>query len=249
MHSCIIVDDEKDQQQLLAGMLGENFPEYNIAGICSGVEEGLKEIQRHKPQLVFLDVLMPPKTGFDLLNGLKEINFETIFTTSYEEYAIKAFKVSAVDYLLKPFGTEELKNALVKFEERFVLKNSLQHIQTLLHNIHNNISEKTKIALPTMQGFIFVEVGNIIRCEADNVYTTFYFADKSKAVVSKAMSDCEELLGEFNFFRTHTSHLINMRCVKEYIKGDGGYVKMTDGSTADVSRRKKDEFLSLLLKL
>lgn len=248
MYSVVIVDDEKDQRDHLQGLL-KNFPGITLASSCASVDEGVAAIKKMQPKLIFLDVVMPPKTGFDLLNELKEINFETIFTTSYEQYAIQAFKVSAVDYLLKPFGIADLSNALHKFEERLTLKNSLQHIQTLLHNISNNTSAKTKIALPTLHGYIFVQVGDIIRCESDDMYTTFFFADKSKIVVSKTIGDCEDLLNEYNFFRTHTSHLINMQYVKEYVKGDGGFVKMTDGSTAYVSRRRKDDFLASLRKL
>jgi two-component system LytT family response regulator len=249
MYTTLIVDDEIQQQEMLADMMGKHFPDYRVAGICSGVDEGLQKIQQLKPQLVFLDVVMPPKNGFDLLDELKEINFEIIFTTSHEQFAIRAFKVSAVDYLLKPFGESELRVAVEKFEQRVAQKNSLQHIQTLLHNIHSRTSDKIKIALPTMEGYIFAEVGTIIRCESDNAYTTFYFADKSKVLVSRSLKDCEELLEQYGFFRTHTSHFINMRFVKEYIKGDGGYVKMTDGSVAEVSRLRKNDFLQSLQKL
>ena len=249
MYTTLIVDDEIQQQEILTDMLGKNFPGYQIAGICSGVDEGLQKIQQLKPQLVFLDVVMPPKNGFDLLEELKEINFEIIFTTSHEQFAIRAFKVSAVDYLLKPFGEIELSMAVEKFEQRVAQKSSVQHIQTLLHNINSRTVDKIKIALPTVQGYLFAEVGNIIRCESDNTYTIFYFADRGRILVSKSMKDCEELLEQYGFFRTHTSHLVNMRFVKEYIKGDGGYVKMADGSTVDVSRQRKNDFIQSFQKL
>lgn len=248
MYPAIIIDDEKDQCDHLVELIAKKFSQITLSAVCNSVDEGMNAIRSLRPQLVFLDVVMPPKTGFDLLKSFDKIDFEIIFTTSYGEYAIHAFKVSAVDYLLKPFGENELRAAIEKFEERIALKKSAMHLEALLQNIYCNTSEKIKIALPTMHGFVFVEVGNIIRCESDNVYTTFYFSDKSKIIVSKSISDCEELLHAYNFFRTHSSHLINMRFVKEYIKGDGGYVKMTDGSTADVSRRKKDDFISSLRK-
>ncbi|MBL0050594.1 MAG: response regulator transcription factor [Bacteroidetes bacterium] len=192
---------------------------------------------------------MPPKTGFDLVNYYKQIPFEVIFTTSYEKYAIDAFKVSAVDYLLKPFGVEQLKIALEKFELRHATKTSLAHIETLLHNINSNTSANARIALPTLTGYTFEDVKNIIRCEADNVYATFYMADKRQITISKTLKECEELLQQFNFIRVHQSHLINILYVKEYIKGEGGTVKMTDGSNIDVSRRKKDDFLRMLNKI
>ncbi|MEO8149066.1 MAG: LytTR family DNA-binding domain-containing protein [Bacteroidia bacterium] len=249
MHSTIIVDDEPDQQDILSTMLERNFPEYNVSRRCNSVMEALEYIPKVKPELVFLDVMMPPKTGFDLLNELKEINFEVVFCTSYEEYALRALKMSAVDFLLKPFGPDDLKIALEKFEEKILLKKNLQHIEALLHNINNNTTGKAKIALPTLSGFVFAEVDDIVHCVSDNVYTTFYFTNKTKQMVSRGMKECEELLNSYNFFRVHTSHLINLSYIKEYIKGDGGQVKMVDGSMIDVSRRRKEEFLSALKKL
>jgi len=247
--SCIIVDDEKPQQEILSSMLAKSFPEYKLECICSSVDEGIKKIKNIKPNLVFLDVQMPPKTGFDLLTEIGQINFEVIFTTSFEHFAIKAFKFSAIDYLLKPFSEEDLAIALRKFEAKNAVQNSLKNVQNLLSNINLNTSDKARIALPTMTGFVFAQVNDIIRCESDNNYTTFYFEDKTHLMVSKTLKDCEELLQEYNFFRVHASHLINLKFIKEYIKGDGGQVKMMDGSYVDVSRRKKDEFLQRLNKL
>ena len=217
--------------------------------MCSSVDEGLEKISLHQPQLIFLDVMMPPKTGFDLLASVKKINFDVIFTTSFEQYALQALKISAVDYLLKPFSLDELRIAVDKFETKLEMQQSLLHIQNLLHNLNLNTSDKIKIALPTLSGFVFVLIADIIRCEADNVYTTFYFLDKSALVISKPLKDCEKLLSYYNFFRTHTSHLINVRYIKEYIKGDGGIIKMIDGSIVDLSRLRKDDFMRLLNKL
>jgi two-component system LytT family response regulator len=243
MYSCIIIDDEKHQQEKLTKLLREEFPEYSLLAVCSSVEEGAEKIMELKPQLVFLDVVMPPKTGFDLLNELPQRNFEVIFTTSYEEFAIDAFKVSAVDYLLKPFGADELRNGLKKFEQKVSGQHSLNHLELLLENLRTNSIEKTRVALPTFTGFVFVPVSDIIRCEADDNYSQFYFVDKSTLLISKTLKDCEALLTPYNFFRIHHSHLINMRFVKEYMKGKGGSVKMTDGSTLEVSIKKKDDFL------
>lgn len=249
MVSTLIIDDEQHQQELLSNMLYKNFPQLDVKHVCSSVDEGLEKISFHKPQLIFLDVMIPPKTGFDLLASIKKINFDVIFTTSFEQYALQALKLSAVDYLLKPFSLEELRIAVGKFETKLEMQQSLQHIQNLLHNVNSNTSDKIKIALPTLAGFVFVQIADIIRCEADNVYTTFYFADKSSLVISKSIKDCEKLLGTYNFFRSHSSHLINMRYLKEYIKGDGGIIKMTDGSKVDLSRLRKDDFMRLLNKL
>lgn len=249
MIKAIIVDDEPPQQEMLANRLREFFPEIDLAAVCSSVEEGVEQIELHKPQLVFLDVEMPPLTGFDLLRRLKEINFEVIFTTSFSKYAVEAFKVSAVDYLLKPYSESDLKEAVEKFIKKMAMKLPYENIQTLLHNINVNTIEKTKIALATFTGLIIIEAGDIIRCEAEKQYATFYFTNKTKRLISKPLSECEDLLLNYNFCRVHVSHLINIQHVKEYIKGEGGQVKMADGSCIEVSRRKKDDFLRLLKKL
>ena len=248
-NSIIIVDDEKHQQERLAAMLQKNFPSYSIAAICASVSEGVKKIDALKPELVFLDVVMPPETGFDLINKVREHSFEVIFTTSYEEYAIRAFKVSAVDYLLKPFGVEELRTALQKYEKKKSLPVSFNHLELLMHNLRESSGGHEAVALPTAKGFLRVKVEDIIRCEADNMYTTFFMRDKSQHVISKNLKECEEILTEYFFIRTHLSHLINLRYVKEYLRGDGGSVIMTDGSTVDVSRNRKDDFLKAFRKI
>ena len=244
-YSTIIVDDESAQQKILLDML-KDFNQYDVVDVCSSVDEAVSKVRILKPSLVFLDVVMPPKTGFDFLSEVYMIDFEIIFTTSFEKYAVNAFKVSAVDYLLKPFSVSDLRVALDKFEAKSASNNSFGHLRNLLENINSNTLNKTKIALATLTGFVFVEVGNIVRCEADNQYTTYIFSDKSKLVVAKNIKDCEDLLAGYGFFRIHNSHLINLDYVKEYIKGIGGQVRMTDGIIIDVSRRKKDEFISLL---
>lgn len=226
----------------------EGFKNYSVLKICSTIDEAIKQVKQLKPDLVFLDVVMPPKTGFDLITTLDKVDFEIIFTTSFEEYAVRAFKVSAVDYLLKPFGTNDLAVALEKFESKSNLSQSARHIQTLLHNISAGTANN-KVALPVLNGYTFVKVDTIIRCEADDMYTTFHINDGSKIIVSKNIKECENLLLEYGFFRCHLSHLINMNFIKQYIKGDGGQVKLTDNSIVDVSRRKKEEFLKLLKRL
>jgi two-component system LytT family response regulator len=242
-YSVIIVDDEKHQQDKLTDLLEKNFSSYTIAAVCTSVKEGIIKINALKPDLVFLDVIMPPETGFDLLEQIPDRSFEVVFTTSYEEYAIKAFKVSAVDYLLKPFGKTELGTALQRFESRKASPVSFNHLELLMHNLQQSSTELAAIALPTSKGFLRVKVEDIIRCEADNMYTTFFFRDKSQHVVSKNLKECEEILIEYKFIRTHLSHLINLRYVKEYLRGDGGSVVMSDGSSVDVSRNRKEDFL------
>ena len=176
MYTALIVDDEKPQQELLTWLL-INFPQIELLGSCSSVSEGVEKIKLLKPQLVFLDVMMPPQTGFDLLKSAEHLYFEVIFITSYEKFALQALRVSAVDYLLKPYSSEDLRIAIEKFEQRIVHKNSYEHIKALLHNVSGNLAAKTKIALPTHLGFMFTEIGNIMYCESDNSYCKFYFAE------------------------------------------------------------------------
>jgi len=247
-YSVIIVDDEKPQQRLLSDML-RDYPNYKISMICNGVDEAITQIRNHRPDLIFLDVVMPPKTGFDVVSALKEYKFNYIFTTSFEEYAIRAFKVSAVDYLLKPFGTDDLAAALLRFEEKKKLIDSNENIQTLLHNLNSNSNSASKIGLPGVNGYIFASVGDIVRCQADDMYTTFYMTNGTHILVSKNIKECEQLLEEYGFFRIHITHLINLDHVVQYFKGEGGQVKMSDNSMVDVSRRKKDDFLRVFKKL
>ena len=242
--TCIMIDDEPAAQDVLLRMLSLHHQQFKILQICSSVKEGVEAIKKHKPQLVFLDVQMPPGTGFDVLQATRDIPFEVIFTTSYEEYAIHAFKVSAIDYLLNPFSAEQLEIAISKFKEKSLSSHNKQHIENLLQNIHPANKQNGKIALPSSKGYVFVSSDAIVRCEADNNYTTLYMKDKSKHLVSRTLKEFEELLKPYGFFRVHASHLINLDCVAEYIKGEGGQVKLIDGSVVEVSRRKKEEFIS-----
>ncbi len=249
MYPVAIVDDEKHQQDHLTELLQKHFPDYRIVATCSSVEDGVEKINLFRPILIFLDVVMPPYNGFDLLNRIPERNFDVIFTTSYEHFALQAFKVSAVDYLLKPFGKKELQEALSKFEAKKSSLQSRKHLDILLQNVSQPVSENTKIALPTLTGFIFVEVKDIVRCRADNTYTTVSLIDKRQIVISRSIKECEAMLEDFNFFRTHVSHLINLKHITEYHKGDGGAVKMSDGFCVDISRLRKDKFLKRLNRL
>lgn len=248
-YSVAILEDEKHQQEILMNLLQENFPDLKVISIISSVAEGRELLPKIRPDLVFMDVMLPPETSFDLLGELPTIPFEIIFTTSFEEYAVKAFRLSAVDYLVKPMVKDEFVRAVEKFKQRRTSKATNEHIQLLLENIQTTSLEYTKIALPTLTGYLFIKVNDIVRCESDNTYTTFFTTDKRKIVVSKTLKECEQMLSEYRFYRVHNSHLINLRYLTEYIKGEGGIVKMTDGSQIDVSRRRKDEFMQVLKKV
>lgn len=249
MYRGFIVEDEKHQMETLSDLLEESFPELSVIGTASSVPEAIERLTKVKPDLVFLDVLLPPDTAFDLLNALVKIPFDIIFTTSFEEYAVKAFRLSAVDYLVKPIVPGELKSAIKKFKERRSAAEISQHVQILMENLKVTEADHTKIALPTLTGYLFVSVKDIIRCESDNTYTTFFTSDKRKIIVSKTLKECEQMLSEYRFYRVHNSHLINLEYMVEYIKGEGGIVKMADGSHIDVSRRRKEEFMQLLKKV
>jgi two-component system, LytTR family, response regulator len=243
----LILEDEVHQQELLCSHL-QGFPEFQVVGIASRIDEGKSMLEKFAPDLAFMDVMLPPHTSFDLLQSLDTIPFDIVFTTSFEEYAVRAFRLSAIDYLLKPVDKDELAAALEKFKQKKSVKESTIHIKNLLTNLNVSQANQTKVALPTLTGFIFLPVKDIVRCESDNTYTTFFTQDKRKIIVSKTLKECEQMLADYRFFRVHHSHLINMDCVLEYIKGEGGIIKMTDGSHIDVSRRRKDEFLRQLKK-
>lgn len=196
-----------------------------------------------KPDLVFCDVMVPPATSFDWLKTMDHIPFDLIFTTSYEEFAVKAFRIAAIDYLVKPIAHEELSMALEKYRKKS-LADGLR-IGQLLKNL-SAPKLKTKLALPTFTGYTFVEIADIVRCESDNTYTTFYFKNKEHIIISKTLKEVEAMLEDYGFCRVHNSHLVNLALITEYFKGEGGQVKLMDGSVVDVSRRRKEDFLNKL---
>src|SRR6185436_14923458 len=234
--------------KVLKKLLDKNFPEIKISHICSTAEDGLKKIKLIKPQLVFLDIEIPPFNGFELLRKLDTIDFEIIFITAHEEYAARAFKLSAVDYIIKPLLLNDLKAAFKKFESKITVAALLKNIGAPLNNNHAGHADKIKIALPTINGYELVNIETIIRCEADGHYTTFYFADRDRILIAKNLKEYEEMLVQHRFMRVHESHLINLNHITKYQKGDGGIVFMSDKSAVQVSRKHKEDFLSLLNK-
>ena len=245
MINAIIIDDEPYCVEVLATLLGKYCPEVTILATCASAEEGLNAIQRHKPGLVFLDVEMPHMNGFEMLEALPEIAFDLIFTTSYDQYAIKAIRFSAIDYLLKPIDREELQKAVQKATRRSQAVIS-QQLEILLQKINQPATRVNKVAMPTMEGLQMITVNNIISCESDSNYTILQLKEKQKLVVSRTLKEIEEMLEEHSFARVHHSYLANLNEVTKYVKGEGGYLVMSDGSHIDVSRSRKESVVKKL---
>jgi two-component system LytT family response regulator len=250
MIKAIIVDDEQHSIDRLLFLLNEYCKQsVKILGTYTSVDKGVQAIQQLKPDLVFLDVQMGSRTGFDLLQQLDEISFEIIFITAYEKYAVQAFRFSAFDYLLKPINQNEFLQTLDKLKEKFSQSGQSKKLEILFHNLKNLNGASKKISIPTGNGLVFPEVSDIIRCESDANYTSIFFKGKPKITVAKTLKEFEELLADCNFFRVHNSHLINLSFIKSYQKGKGGYVTLTDDTKIEVSVRRKDSFLKRLAEM
>lgn len=244
MIRALIIDDEQHCIDRLSGQLQAFFPQHvHLMDSLNTAEQGLKAILKYKPDLVFLDVQLTDKTGFDLLKELGDINFQIIFTTAYDKYAVQAFKFSALDYLLKPIDPDDLKQAVAKLVEKNPTIETTQKLETLLGNFYG---ASKRICVPVVNGLVVLKVEDIVRCESDINYTTIFMKDKQKLTVAKILKEFEEMLTEYNFFRIHNSHLINLAYIKSYNKGKGGFVTMTDNSDIEVSTRRRDDFLKKL---
>ena len=231
-----IIDDEKDGREYIALLLQNEFPDLHIAFQAETVKEAFIRLTKEIPNIIFLDIQLADGNAFELLSRLRNFSSELIFITAYEHFAITAIKSGATDYLLKPIDEAEFVAAVTKALEN-IRKSKVQPSSAI---------RKSKINLPTLQGFVSIDIADIIRCEADANYTIFYLNDKSNMIISKSLKEFEDQLVENNFFRIHNKHLINLRHFREYIKGKGGQVVMSDHSVLDVSVRKKQEFMEVL---
>ncbi len=246
MIKAIIVDDELGARESLAKMVEKNCKQIQIVAKADSMANAYEAIINFQPDLVFLDVEMPNGNAFDLLEKFDKINFDIIFTTAYDHYAIKGIKYSAIDYILKPIDPEELVQAVQRFEEKAGQKNMLdKQIKALLSNVKPENKLK-KVGLPDGEGLVFINISDIIRCDSDGNYTFFILTSGKKIITSRTLGEYEQLFTDDNFFRVHRSHLINLQHVKKYIKGEGGYVVMSDDSQVEVSRRNKIDFLERL---
>lgn len=246
MLKAIIVDDETDCCETISELLQTYCPEVEVTGIYPNGAVALPAILHRQPDLVFLDVEMPKMNGFEMLEHLPQVNFDIIFTTSYDQYALKAIRFSAIDYLLKPIDRSELQKAVQKVIQRSQRTISKQ-VEILMQRIHQPTKSISKIALPTMEGLQMIPVDSIIRCESEGNYTNLMLKNKQKIIVSTILKDIEEMLEDYSFARVHRSYLVNLNEVEKYVKGEGGYLIMSDGSSVDVSRSRKEILLKKLL--
>lgn len=245
MITATIVDDEPFCCESLATLLERYCPAVKVLDICYSASAAINSIQQHPPQILFLDIEMPHLNGFELLEKLPEINFQLIFTTSFDQYAIKAIQFSALDYLLKPIEREALQKAVQKVVQG--MHNPLpQQIEILLHKLSHPTIPVNKIAIPTMEGLQMIFVETVISCTSDSNYTILHLKNKQKITASRTLKEIEEMLEDYSFARVHHSYLVNLNEVEKYIKGEGGYLIMSDGSSVDVSRSRKEMLLKKL---
>jgi two-component system, LytTR family, response regulator len=240
-YTAIIIEDEEPAVKMLQWLLSTYCPEVEVVATASNAKQGIEQIKLLKPQILFLDIEMPMMNGFEMLSQFEgSTPFKVIFTTAYDRYALQAIKFSALDYLMKPIDKDELMTAIEKLKEY----NNIKPEQVkLLNNIKKDLS---KIALSTLDGVEIIEIADIMHCQSDSNYTHLFFADKTKKLFTKTLKSLEELLQGHNFMRIHQSHLINLKYLSKYIKGDGGDVVLTDGLMLPVARNKKQELTEYL---
>lgn len=249
MLKALIVEDELNSQELLKAIIDDSCDGVQVVAMAQGVAEALEKIKTHKPDILLLDIELSDGDGFQVLEQAGDIDFDVIFTTAYDQYAIKAFKFAATDYILKPVDFEELQEAIKRIVDKRSNPEqapSNEQIQALINNIRNIRQPFKRIVLPTSNGFTVVDPKDIIRCESDRNYTFIFLTDGRKILVSRTIKEYEEMLKDYNFFRIHQSHLINLAFLKNYTRGRGGYVELTNGATLDVSARRKTDFLKRL---
>lgn len=241
--NAIIIDDEPKGRLALREKLRNYCPAIELVGEAEDGEAGLALIEQLQPDIVFLDIQMPRMDGFEMLRQLQLKSFHLIFTTAYDQYAIKAIRFAAFDYLLKPVDIEELKAAVEKIIQIGQPVNNGGRLETLTYNLQTALN---KIVISTLEGLLFFDIGDIVHIEAQSNYTVFSFTNRPRLTVSKTLKEFEDLLPSEQFFRTHHSHIVNLHFIKRYIKGDGGQIELKNGELVDVSRKKKEEFLKLV---
>ena len=244
MVKAVIIDDEAYLREIIKSMLRDSYPDIEVSGEADSVSSGIETIRKIKPDLVFLDIEIKGGEGFDILDKLKVKNFKVIFITAFNDFAIKAIKFSAIDYILKPVNEDEFHTAVKRalFEiEKPILQKQIENFFNNYHNLQNK-----KLVLRTSDNIHIVNVNDIVRCESDNSYTTFYISDGEKITMSRGIREYSEMLGDYGFIRPHQSHLVNLNFVKRLDKSDGGFLIMKDGKEIPVSSRRKQSLLQIL---
>jgi len=238
----VIVEDEIPAQELITLIIKEYKGDKQILGIASNVNEAATLISKYNPNLVFMDVQLGDKTGFDLLDSLEGQNFKLIMTTAYEKYALKSYKYNAIEYILKPYNPKELHTALEKVEGQLIYENILLDLKNSILSKNNTIE---KLTISSLEGIDIIDTNQIIRLESELSYTHLYLEDDIKLMASKGMAEIKKQLPSPQFFQTHVSHIVNVNFVRKIAKAEGGYIIMKDGSTVPLARRRRNEFISL----
>lgn len=246
MIQAIIIDDEKKCIALLQQMLKQSFPEIDIVATSVKPEEGIRLIRQHEPDLLFLDIEMPLKNGFQVLEATRDLAYDVIFTTAYQQYAINAIRFSALDYLLKPVEATELAAAVGRYKSQRKKDQQQQQFDLLFNNLKNITQPFHKISIATTEGIIFINTADIIYIEASGSYSKVFLKNSEALLTSKNLKEFDEMLSQQSFFRTHHSYIVSTNEIKRYIKGDGGSVIMSNGAELPVSKRRKEEFIGRL---
>jgi len=241
----IVIEDEEYSRTMLVNLLREHCPQIKVVAEADSVQPGLTAIVEQKPQLVFLDIELQSETAFEILERLPEVGFELIFTTAFDHYALKAIKFCAIDYLLKPIDLNELLIAVSKAEKRLNREYMNKNLEALMNNIKSNSQNNHRIALPTLEGLLFIKVSDIIYCESNGPYTCFFLKQPEKIITSRNLKEYEDLLSEYNFFRIHKSYLVNLQEIQKYVRGEGGQLIMSNGAALAVSKQRKEEFMNI----
>jgi two-component system LytT family response regulator len=248
MIRCILIDDENDSLEVMEMLLKTYCPQVTIEARCSNAMEGIKAINKFRPDVVFLDIEMPNMNGFDMLSTFDELTFEVVFVTAYHQFAIKAFRYSALNYLLKPIDPDDLLETIRRIEKQKLAPLKEQMELLLQHVSNTGPSTVARIALTTSYGLLFADTKDILYCESDNNYTSVKMKDGRKILVSKTLKEIDETLSGPDFYRIHNSFLINLGHIQKYVRGDGGYILMNDEKVVSISRTRKQDFLELFSK-
>ncbi|SHE65108.1 LytR/AlgR family response regulator transcription factor [Pedobacter caeni] len=247
MIRAVIIDDEKNNIENMVSLLMKHELPVTIVGSATNADDAISTIVATNPDLLFLDIQMPDKDGFDVLKALPHYQFEVIFVTAFDQYGIQAVKFSAIDYLLKPVNPEELKTSILKVEAKLNQRKQNIQLENLMDLIRNKDAKKDhKLALASTKEIRFVNTDEIIRCESSNAYTQFYLTDGKNIMVSKPIFEYEEMLTNYDFIRCHQSHLVNAKFIKSLVREDSGYLLLTDGTRIPISRGKKENVLKAL---